>query len=163
LKGRASQIKHLAPALLYAVEQVMDPSSQVQRQMRLGLMATIEMDQILDEAAEVFRLPRARAERFIDATYEYLAYITALRRHFEGVMIFHVTIKAHYLIHIAFISLYMSPRLGWNYSGEDFVGRLKFAISACTRGTPPRLVVSRAISRYVQGFGYDLMDDDVWA
>ena len=162
LKGRAAQVRHFAPALLYAFEHLMDPTSQAQRQIRLGLIASIEMDTILDEAKEVFRLPNAVAERFIESTFQYLSLITALRNHFQGILIFHVTIKAHYLVHIAFMTLYISPRLGWCYSGEDFIGKVKASIAACHRGTPPRMVINRAIARYARGMGFDLLGDKIW-
>ena len=156
LKGRAQQIKTLGLALLHAFEELMDRDNQVHRWIRLGLRHSIAMDDILDGSQGSFKFSQADAAAFVDHTYNFLALLTALRTHYGPQPLFHITIKAHYLIHIAIMSKYINPRLGWCYTGEDFVGRLRKVIAICLRGTPPRYAVSKTIIRYCHGMSYTL-------
>ena len=154
LKGRASQIRHLAPSLLYTYEIFMDVTQLVQRQVVICLKRSITMEDILDEHEDAFKLSREKAALFLEASYDYLQVISALRHHFKGVRLFHITIKSHYLQHIALSAAWLNPRLSWRYMGEDFVGIVRNLIQTCQSGTPPRLVVSRAIRKYC--FGMDM-------
>lgn len=162
LKGRAYQIKSMQPALLHALRSIVDRSIPIERHIFNLLEVSVRMETILDSCAECFKLPDNLSQEFIDNTFKYLAVNTLLRRHFDGIMLFHVTIKSHYLIHIAFSTQYWSPRLGWCYSGEDFVGRIKSLIAACHSGTPARLVVAKSLRRYCVGMGFNLMSDNLW-
>ena len=147
-KIRAAQSRHLVPCLLGAFKRHYDKKVTAQRWMLMALERSAEFDEILDVHADEYKLPGDAAARLLEVTREYLQLVSALRNHFGSrLQLFHVTAKSHYLIHVAMLAKYMNPRLCWCYSGEDFVGRIKQVIASCQHGTPPRLVVARAITK----------------
>ena len=160
LKGRAAQIKNLGPVLLVVWKLFADPLNQGHRLITKALTATVNMDSILDATADEFVMNPRSAAKFLESCREYLQTITALRVWFKRnhplLLVFHITIKCHYLIHIAMNAKNIHPSLAWCYNGEDFVGRMKKIIQASCRGTPPRLLTSKAMNRYIHGMGLKL-------
>ncbi len=65
----------------------------------------------------------------------------------------HLTPKAHALLHIARDSAMANPRIAHCYQDEDFVGRTKRVYSACHGKTAPR----RALERYGLGVALQIM------
>ena len=86
------------------------------------LTASIKLDSIMNDNWNHWKWPAAEAKLFLKTTWEYLAFKTALANHFQTrehpVRLFHVTIKSHYLVHLALATFHMNPCLAWNYSGE---------------------------------------------
>lgn len=81
-----------------------------------------------------------------------------LRRHFEGVLrdgnavlLFHLTIKYHYLLHIGKIAKYMNPRLGWCYQGESLMHRVRILVQGSCHGVAPEKLGDKVIKKYCQG------------
>jgi hypothetical protein len=164
LKGKANELRHLGPALLKVVEGVMDSADRTHRQVRLALRCSCRLEALLDEHDRAFKLPPAAAAEWESAVYDLLALVTALANEFHprGIMLWHITIKSHYLLHLGKLVHHINPRLGWCYAGEDFVGRLKLLVQAAHRGTPAHLVVNKVLLKYALGMGYNLMDRRQW-
>ncbi len=136
----------------------------VQRQIRLGLKFATRLDTLLDEHKDEIALPSAAAQEFVQASYAFLGLLTALGHHFhpDGILLFHVTIKAHYIAHIAEMTRYISPRLTWCYTSKDFINKVKKLAQATHKGTPPALVVPKVMRQYCQGLSFNLLGSDVW-
>ena len=152
LKGRASQIRHLGPPLLAAFTELMDQDLQEHRWMRHAVNCSVKIEAILDDHRDAFVLPKAVAKKFEEYIFDGLTFLTKLRNHF-GVetRLFHITIKAHYLMHIALQAHFINPRLAWCYGGEDFMGIFKKIIACSQRGTPMRQWSSRSMLKYAMG------------
>jgi hypothetical protein len=163
LKGKAGEIRHFGKALLYAFENLMDHESQLHRQIRLGLQYSTEIEMIVDEHPDDFRLPPDAANRLNTKIANLLTIQTALGRRFmdEGDLMFHTTIKSHYLLHIGMNSSQLNPRMSWCYSGEDLMQKVKHLIQGCQRGTPPQKIVSKVMEKYVFGLAYSIFGN-VW-
>ena len=54
----------------------------------------------------------------------------------SGEPLYSVTIKSHYLWHMAKESVWYSPRLSWTYSDEDYVGKIASLCRSVTRSVP---------------------------
>ena len=170
LKGRTSSIKSFGPSLLYACQQLLDQSLLVNRQIVKALQCNIRREQILDENNDAFALSPSAANDFQENTFDYLAYLTAISHHFETVdlqanearkrHLFYLSVKCHYLVHIALMSGFQNPSMGMCYIGEDLLGRMKKILQMCWIGTAPRSVPSKVVRRYCIAIEYLLQRDN---
>ena len=78
--------------------------------------------------------------------------------HNSGIQLFNHTVEFHYMLHIAEISAYINPRMGWCYSGEDYMKKMKTLVQGSHRGTNPALVVSKVMRSYAVALGLSLRD-----
>ena len=99
LKGKAGQIKHLLPALLYAFDRLRDPTDERQSMIRVALQSSLKVDRIIDQYPGSIRLPREASNELITHGFTYLNTCTLLANRYNvaGDMIFNVTVKAHCL------------------------------------------------------------------
>jgi hypothetical protein len=152
LKGRAIEVRNLGAALLHVCKQKLSESI-VHTQVILALQASVRMDQILDEHAGCIMLSADGADEYEKSGFTFLACVTAVadHHHSRGVRLFNITIKFHYLAHAARFARYLNPRLGWNYSGEDFMAKVKKLVGSCVKGTAPHLISARFFQKYTIG------------
>ena len=153
LKGRAAECRHLGQAMLQVWTAKMNPASPQHVQIRLALERSVEAEEMLDAHPKTVRFPPAVGERFKDCLLTYLVLFNALGSHYSsadglGLKLFDVTVKAHYLAHIALLSVFMNPRLAWTYSGEDFMQHAKRLMGACTRGVKPAKISGKFLFHY---------------
>ena len=69
-----------------------------------------------------------------------LALATSIANHYmftDPKPLFSITIKCHYIIHIAVGAKYLNPRLAMCYSGEDYMHHMKRMVTMSVRGTKP--------------------------
>ena len=137
LKGRAHEVKSLIPALAHVWEDRMDPAKVEHAAILQGLKHSAEMDDILDAFPDVDSLPADAARGFSEASWGYAMCQSAAADHYnrvEGMYIFDVTIKTHYMLHQALQAGGLNPRKIWNYSGEDFMHKAKELLESCVKG-----------------------------
>ena len=162
LKGQAAEIRHFGPFLCSVFEDYMDANDFSQRMMRLGLKQSIVMEEILDDNPGVLRLPPAAAQNYRKATFQYLACLKRLNAHFQAAVPpckrFNVTIKSHYMVHSADQALWIHPRAGWCYGGEDFMKKCKKLMSRCVVGNSLERAVDKFVDHYVRGM-HDLLQN----
>ena len=153
LKGRASEVRSLGPALTRFWESQMDRGSAVHKQVHLALRASCALEDVLTLHKDDIRLPPTAAAEIKRAIHAFLTRLTALGAHFHntGTKLFNITIKAHYLAHVAEISEWWNPRLGWCYAGEDYMNKVKKLAANCLRGTPAPLVSRKFLHKYALG------------
>lgn len=153
LKGRGAEIRNLGEALLALWSAKMDARSIVHKQVRLALKASVAFERIIAEHKHSVKLPPAVAAELVKATDTFVICAYALQQHFlaSDRKLFNVTIKFHYLCHLALSSVHLNPRLGWCYVGEDYMGKIKKVASSCLRGTPPHLVSAKIMRKYTLG------------
>ena len=153
LKGRAAECRHLGAALLQVWRRHHDASDPQHVQIRMALEASVNAEEILDAHPRDVRFPPDVRAAFQDNIFTYLLLFNSLADFYtaEGLKLFDITVKAHYLAHIALMSAFLNPRLAWTYSGEDFMHHSKRLFSACTRGCKPHLTSKKFSFRYLVG------------
>ena len=57
--------------------------------------------------------------------------------------LFQVAIKLHLLLHVALRSHEISPRLSWNFTGEDEMGVLKIRGQNCAKGFKLKMLATK--------------------
>ena len=62
--------------------------------------------------------------------------------------LFNMTIKAHYLAHTILQSQWLNPKLGWCYSGEDFMQHTRRLMHRCTVGNTAERAGVKFASQY---------------
>lgn len=139
LSGRAIETKNLLPALASVWKEYAERGNPAHDTVGWGLAQSIAMDQILDRYPDVDKLPDAEGIAYRDAAYNYARAQSACASHFNrqhggSLMIFDITAKTHWMLHGADNALFLNPRLSWNYSGEDFMGKTKVLQASCCRG-----------------------------
>ena len=67
LRGKAGEIRHLAPALLHVWMKYMSPNLEVHIQIKLLLKFSVEMEQLITDCREDISFPPAEATRFAKA------------------------------------------------------------------------------------------------
>ena len=152
LKGRASEIKHLAPGLLSVWEThcSQDPADEVyivHQQIALMIKWFIRLDVILDQhpPQDFPKLPDPEAAEFSQKCFEVLSIIKYVNGYFAANPVqipgsavskplFNVTIKCHCLTHIAHMASFINPRLSICYSGEDFMRYIKQVVQKTVMG-----------------------------
>ena len=158
LKGRASEVKHLGPALLETFHEMCDVNNDRHRQIRLGLQKSVEIEEIMEENKHAYKLPEEAGKRFRASIFEFLATVTWLRSDFGGEALFHVTIKFHYLMHLGLMGIHLNPRLGWCYAGEDYMQLIGRIVKSCQSGSPTRIVANKSVAKYLTGMEYLFSD-----
>ena len=158
LKGKASEVRNLLRPMLDVCTAILKPDDRVHAQIVFCLQKLIVVEDILTENRSEYVLPADVAARFKRNCEEFTALNALLRRHFEGVVVndrpvflFHVTIKFHYVLHIADISLYMNPRLGWCYQGESLMHRVRILVQGSCHGVPAHMLGDKVMKKYCQG------------
>ena len=161
MRGRATEIKWIGPALLVVWEKFMAPSNFQHVQILGALKRQVEIDNLVDtrEMDEYVLRPDV-ATRLVDCTFEYLALFSAIGRHYaeRGWNLFDLTIKGHVLAHLALNGKYLHPKLGTCYQGEDFMKLSKRLLQNCTRGTKPALISKKMIEQFRVGMHMDFVN-----
>jgi hypothetical protein len=163
LKGKAAELRHFGPALLYAVCHFMAPGNKQHQEVKLMLEMLNKMESILDNNADAYRLPTVDAADFEKCCWSVMQLNTALANHYhpQEILLFNHTVKFHYILHIGMIARYINPRIGWCYTGEDFMQKIKQVVQSCHAGAGPHLVVSKVVYKYAHGMSLDLTSD-IW-
>lgn len=150
LKGKAAEIRNLGPALQAAWDARMDFQDLRHQQVRLLLQRGNRLEEILNEHPDAHALPGDVAADFLKVTHELLAIQTALNAHFvsQGLQLFHITVKAHYLLHCAMLAGVVNPRMSWCYCGEDFMQKMRTLVGSCCKGSQPSQIIVKVAVKY---------------
>ena len=137
LKGRAIEVRGLMPALAHVWTHYMDPGHVPHKAVLQGLVSSSRMDELLHAFPHVDVLPAAVGREFAEHSWLYCRCQNAAADHYnkqQQLMIFDVTIKSHYTCHCALDAVFLNPRRGWNFLGEDFMHDCKTMMAACVKG-----------------------------
>ena len=162
LRGRAAEIRAIAKPLLGVWLLHMNEST-LHKQVKMALQKSIEMESILHATRGYNVLPTGAAGDFKEAALHYVALLASLRGHFgEAQKWFAYTIKFHYLLHLSEHAEYLHPHLGWCYSGEDFMQKVKYMSQAAVKAVAYHRVVTRVLEKYVVGIFHRLENSVAW-
>ena len=157
LKGKAGEIKKFGKVLLHLWEMHMD-HSRTHKEIRLVLRLTVRMNDIIDRNAGRFTLPAADANDFKKTTEQYCMLYSKIAKDYarQGMYLFPLTIKFHYMLHIAARSKFINPRLTWCFMGEDFMNHVRTLTAACVVGTGKELVSRKIVFRVSKALHHQL-------
>ena len=164
LKCKAGEVIGLCSASHRVCEAQLRRADRDERMMQLAMDAVMAIEAIVHDRKADFVWPPAVADQWLDLVFRFLQLQSALASSFQlrGMFLFHVTIKSHYLIHIAQRARHLNPCRSWCFSGEDMMGRVKHLVAAAYRGAGPPQVVSKVLRKYTKGLAYGVLGDDIW-
>ena len=150
LKGKAAEVKTFLKPLCQIWQAHRDPTLMVHLQIELALQASLTMDRIADAHSTAHTLGGDDLVQFREALQTFLVCFSAAVAHYEaeGLKVFNLTIKAHFLAHLYYQVPWLHPRHSWCYSGEDFVQHLKWLTKVCTPGLSPKAIPLKVLVRY---------------
>ena len=163
LKGKAAEVRCFGPALAAAFAEFCAPDDPQHRQIKLALNLMENVESILDFHKDEFRLPPAAAQDLKMSLFAWVQVNATLGHYYHNrnTLLFHFTVKFHYMCHIGLVAQYINPRWGWCYSGEDFMLRIKLLVQGSQRAVKPAKLVSKVMGKYVIGAGLR-MQDTMW-
>ena len=85
-----------------------------------------------------------------DAVDTFLVHYSALARLSmeSGELLWSITPKFHFLMHLAQQAMYEHPRIYWNYSGETFAGAMAAMAHRCLPGKPIHALTKPFTAKY---------------
>ena len=136
LRGKASEVRHLGPALQALWQHHMNPNLVVHNQINLMLKANCRVEELLSEHKDEYAFPAGAAVEFEEVCTTMLLLQTQVAEHFieEGVAYFDITSKSHMLQEIALMARHINPRMVWAFCGEDMMNKMQQVAQSCTRG-----------------------------
>ena len=136
LRGKASEVRHLGPALTSLWERHMNQHLVVHKRIYLLLKANVKLENMLTEHREDYAFPPAAAQEFEETCSTMLLLLTQVAEHFigENMKLFDITGKSHFVQEIAIMSRCINPRVTWAYQGEDLQQKMQTIAKACARG-----------------------------
>jgi hypothetical protein len=163
LKGKAAEIKHLMPALVWVWGHSMDRDNEQHKQILLALQCSCFLDQTLDAHKDCDVLPTEDAERFKHAGFALNINMNALETYYGNLginseFLFNIVPKNHYLAHICLCAGFVNPRMAWCYMGEDMMHQMRRLSSGCVRGNSPQNASLKLVAWYRHGLSRMLSD-----
>ena len=122
------------------------------------------MEEILRENKGEFVLDGAASQELHERALSFVHVYTAVAQAYntQGLRLFNVTIKMHYLVHASAEAGFLNPGLLWTYSGEDMMQRVRHLAASCARGTPPWLIGAKFMAKYTQALNLRMRDRRSW-
>ena len=138
LRGRGAEVQGLCQVILEMWKEWHNPALEMHRMILQMLKQNVAMEDILQEHKGLAALPADAANDFTVACFKMAHLNHLIAEHFKNEddvpALFQVTIKLHMLLHVALHSHEISPRLSWNFTGEDEMGVLKIFGQNCAKG-----------------------------
>ena len=156
LKGRAAEVKSLAPVVLEAWRQRQRPGVQEDAWVAGCLEALCDAQGVLDETPHEAFLEPARAAAFRRHLDEYLRLYSRLAAAAvqAGDLLWTVAPKFHALWHLGEKAESLNPRRGACFLDEDFMRRLKAIAQRCTASTPLHNIPAAILDKYRWGMWF---------
>ena len=160
LRGKASEVRHLAKPLSALWRHFMNGHVVTHRQIDLYLRLNIRFENILDDYKDHYAFPAAAHTAFVDTAFSMMQLSSQLADHFvdEGIAMFDMTSKAHSVLHIAMLSKHINPRATWCFRGEDMMQKAQALLQSCVRGNNGALCFRKMLSHY--RFGLHLLFEE---
>ena len=134
LRGSAKACSHVVVSLLSLFEEMMDGHNVVHRQMRLGMLLLHRFEERVRDNKELHTWPATETRALLELVWDFESVNSYLRAHFGPRLLFHRTVKFHYLVHLAVSTRWANPMAGWCYHGESFMNLCETLHASCMRG-----------------------------
>ena len=153
LKGKGAEIRALVPAMHAVWCQYMSRGDTQHAQIKTALECSVAMDRIIQSNAHVFALSDDDARSFKTMAFTFLLLQNAVGKWYprHGMMLFDVTVKSHFLAHMALNAHHLNPRLGYCFQGEDYMGKMKRISAMSAKGNNVYLMSHKTVAKYCRG------------
>ncbi len=164
LKGKAAEVKHLMPALLWAWRRSMDGRNPQHEQVELLLRCTVYLDECMDIHRDSDALPPGAADNFMQAGFAVNSCMNSLQTHYASLgvnseFLFNIVPKNHYLMHICLRAGHLNPRMAACYIGEDMMHQMRRLTAGCVRGNGPKQAGIKLVGWYAHALSRLLSDN----
>ena len=150
-EGKAIEIRSFCHVLVHLWAKFHNPNLQIHRQILLLLKLSGQIDAVLEEYEGEYALPAPAALKFKKLVFNMGYLVILLENHFkneEGVPhLFTATSKLHGVAHAALWAEFVSPRLVWCFTGEDYMHHVQSLAQSCIAGTGPYLTVNKTVDK----------------
>jgi hypothetical protein len=154
-KSKAAAVKHLMPVLLEVFREGMTAGDPYHDGIENALETSCKMDQILDANRGQLFLPPADSLELFTTCLAHVQQVGQLKNH-NGIRVFHLTFKAHWLLHAAYNSRYYHPALGWCFMGEDYMKYCRRWHCSSAPGVKSHLVHKKALDKITMALHHAL-------
>ena len=151
LRGKAIEIRSFGPVILSLWEQFCNQELLMHRNILVLLKLNQQVDAMLEEHKAELAFPPEVARQFEKTIFAMGHLQLLVENHFlleEGVPhLFTSTSKLHGLAHSALLSKYISPRMVWCFTGEDYMHHVQTLAQSCLAGTGPFLTANKVADK----------------
>lgn len=153
MRGKAAEVRHLAQPISALWKHFMNDAILLHRQIDLLLRLNAGFEILLDDHRDCFALPLEAATKLADMAFSMMQLCVQLAENFveQGIPLFDLTVKAHFVMHIAMQSGHINPRLTWCFRGEDMMRKVQELLQSSVRGNNGAMAFGKMISRYRLG------------
>ena len=124
--------------MIMVLEEI--PQTTLQHRMRLACLRQLRAwYELIDEEPMFLSVDRSDTLAKLGRNFCGLYSKLAEDRMMNGELVWNVTVKAHYFLHMCKQAADLNPRFAWVYQDEDFVGRISRIASSVAGGGPTRL------------------------
>lgn len=165
LKGKGAEVKSLVPALAHVWKLYMQAGNPQHESIACGLDMSSTIDQVLEANRNEWKLEGDALGTFQRAVCIFLHMQNELGYYYplhEGLSLFNVTQKSHYLMHSALQAEYINPRLCWCFGGEDFMHASKQIAHQACQASPAALAGEKTVQQYCIGLHLQLCTEALW-
>ena len=146
--------------MVHVFEGSMNEDDVRHRNVRIGLLATAQMEEILKRTRGAYVMSQADSNEFRSACLTYCQALTkCIADYVPHHAYFNWTKKSHLILHYADYSKWMHPSLGSCYAGEELMAIVRRLLQAVARASKPLTASNRALERWLHGFAYKLAPD----
>lgn len=159
LKGRAAEIKWLAPCLRNIWERHRRPGLEEDEWVARALDTLCAMQELLDEDSRQFFMAVPQVAEFRLLIDEHLTWYCKLAGKADSVgdLLWTLAPKHHWLWHMGWKSQFLHPRRSACYQDEDFMKVVKSIVKACTASTPLHKVPLYVLHKYRWGMFFQYL------
>ena len=150
LRGKAAEIQRLALTLWTLWKNKMNPEIDQHRLIDFFLKFNVEIDQILNDFHPRYgflSVPLQEAKhlysRGMQMAQIHYQLVTFYKN--QGIKLFNLTSKTHFVLHSLFNARWLHPSLVWCYKGEDQMQRVAKLWKSCLEGSKHWQVAKRAV------------------
>ena len=72
------------------------------------------------------------------------------------ILLWHFTIKFHYMLHIGNMAAFCNPRNAWCYAGASLMQRVRILVQSSCRGLPAHKLGEKCLKKYCLALGMTL-------
>ena len=140
--------------------QDMDPSNKDVLDSIAELLKLSHLIDVFVDSITTFKVGKKQGKTLVKLAYDLNVGTTKLCHFFhqQGLWLFNFLPKHHYLFHLAQRGTHMSPKLSWCYQGEDLMQKIKTLAQSSHRGTLPRNLGSKIVSKYLVALDHTLAE-----
>jgi hypothetical protein len=169
-----TEVRHLGPALLLVFQHFValyPPVSNSWKWFCKTIVAALEANNSMEDILEAnpgWTLEGDAYDEFLRVSHGFACLFSELSRLAADLelTLFDVTVKLHYILHIARFARFLHPKLTWCFAGESFMKISKQLMASCTRATKTWNGSLKAMDKYMIAidleFGGFEIEGDAW-